>query len=30
MTMVSRPARHRYSYADYLTYERDSEMKLPE
>jgi Uma2 family endonuclease len=27
MTMVSRPARHRYSYAEYLVYERDSGMK---
>jgi Uma2 family endonuclease len=27
MTMVSRPAPHRHSYADYLVYERDSEMK---
>jgi Uma2 family endonuclease len=25
--MASRPARHRYSYAEYLVYERDSEMK---
>ena len=27
MTMVSRPAPHRYSYAEYLIYERDSGMK---
>src|SRR5262249_48064857 len=27
MTMASRPARHRYSYAEYLVYERDSGMK---
>jgi Uma2 family endonuclease len=27
MTMAPRPARHRYSYADYLAYERDSGMK---
>lgn len=27
MTMVSRPAPHRYSYAEYLTYESDSGMK---
>lgn len=27
MTMASRPARHHYSYAEYLSYERDSAMK---
>jgi Uma2 family endonuclease len=27
MTMVPRPARHRYSYDEYLAYERDSGMK---
>lgn len=27
MTMVSRPARHHYSYAEYLAYEGDSGMK---
>jgi Uma2 family endonuclease len=27
MTMVSRPAPHRYSYAEYLAYEQDSGMK---
>jgi Uma2 family endonuclease len=27
MTMSARPARHHYTYAEYLTYERDSGMK---